>query len=205
MHVQFDCGLLAIKSTKYKAKNLKKSVSKPIYSKRGSRVQYTVNERIQFPEVRAISDIGEQLGVLSTREAIAKAREEGKDLVLVTASAVPPVAKIITLAKYKYQQQQKDADNRKKAKKQDLKEVRFTPFMGESDFQSRLKKVVTFLTKGDKVRLSLQFKGRAILKKEFGFDMFTKVIQATEKIGKVEMEPKIMGKKLIAQLTPTKV
>jgi len=193
------------KKYKIQSEKPKKSVSKPIYSKRGSRVQYTVNERIQFPEVRAISDIGEQLGVLSTREAIAKAREEGKDLVLVTASAVPPVAKIITLAKYKYQQQQKDADNRKKAKKQDLKEVRFTPFMGEGDFQSRLKKVVTFLTKGDKVRLSLQFKGRAILKKEFGYDMFTKVIQATEKIGKVEMEPKIMGKKLIAQLTPTKV
>lgn len=179
-------------------------MSKPIFSKRGSRVQYTVNERIQFPEVRVISDLGEQLGVLSTRAAIEKAREEGKDLVLVTASAVPPVAKIITLAKYKYQQQQKDADNRKKAKKQDLKEVRFTPFMGEGDFQSRLKKVVTFLTKGDKVRLSLQFKGRAILKKEFGYDQFTKVFQATEKIGKVEMEPKIMGKKLIAQLTPTK-
>ena len=177
---------------------------KKSYNKRGSKVQYTYNDRIRYSEVRVISELGEQLGVLETGEALAKAREAGKDLVLITESAKPPVAKIIDLAKYKYQQQQRESENRKKAKKQDLKEVRFTPFMGEGDFESRLKKVVTFLKKGDKVRLSLQFKGRAILKKEFGYDVFAKVIQGTEGIGKVEIEPKIMGKKLIAQLTPAK-
>jgi len=182
----------------------RKRVSKPTFNKRTNKVQYTANERITFPEVRVISDTGEQLGVLATREAISRARAVEKDLVLITAQAQPPVAKIIELAKFKYQQQQKEADNRKKSKKQDIKEVRFTPFMGEGDFEARLKKVSTFLSKGDKVRLSLQFKGRAILKKEFGYDMFAKVIEATQELGKVEMEPKIMGKKLIAQLTPVK-
>ena len=177
---------------------------KKTYNRRGSKVQYTANERIRYPEVRVISEKGEQLGVLTTSEAQAKARDAGKDLVLITEAAKPPVVKIIDLAKFKYQQQQRDSENRKKAKKQDLKEVRFTPFMGEGDFESRLKKVVTFLEKGDKVRLSLQFKGRAILKKEFGYELFARVIQATEEIGKVEMEPKLMGKKLIAQLTPSK-
>lgn len=179
-------------------------MTKKSYNNRSSRSAFTANERIRYPEVRVISETGEQLGVMSTAEAQAKARAVEKDLVLITEQAKPPVVKIIELAKFKYQYQQRESENRKKAKKQDLKEVRFTPFMGEGDFESRLKKVITFLNKGDKVRLSLQFKGRAILKKEFGYDMFARVIQATEDIGKVEMEPKLMGKKLIAQLIPSK-
>lgn len=174
------------------------------YNKRGESSKFTANERIRYPEVRVISETGEQLGIMTTAEAQAKARAVEKDLVLITERAKPPVVKIIELAKFKYQYQQRESENRKKAKKQDIKEVRFTPFMGEGDFESRLKKVVTFLNKGDKVRLSLQFKGRAILKKEFGYDMFARVIQATEDIGKVEIEPKLMGKKLIAQLIPSK-
>ncbi|HEX7017332.1 MAG TPA: translation initiation factor IF-3, partial [Patescibacteria group bacterium] len=162
------------------------------------------NHRIRFPEVRVLSDRGEQLGVMSSQEAMIKAQTAGKDLVLLSEAAKPPVVKIIELAKFKYQKQQKDAESRKKSKKQDLKEVRFTPFMGEADFQSRLKKVVTFLEKGDKVRLSLMFKGRAITKKEFGYDRMNEIIAQTEEISTVEMAPKLMGNKLIAQLMPSK-
>ncbi len=142
------------------------------------------------------------IGVMPTTEAVSKARSENKDLVLVTENAKPPIVKIIDSAKYKYQLQQKKAEGRKKAKKQDLKEVRFTPFMGEGDFQARLKKVLNFLDKGDKVRLSLQFKGRAITKKEFGFELFARITEAAQELATVEMEPKMMGKKLIAQLQP---
>jgi len=142
------------------------------------------------------------IAVMSTRDAMEKARESDKDLILLNEKADPPVAKIIALSKYKYQQQQKDAESRKKAKAQELKEVRFTPFMSGGDFQSRLNKVTDFLERGDKVRLSLQFKGRQITKKEFGYDQFTKVIAATQEIATVEMEPKLLGKKLIAQLQP---
>lgn len=133
-----------------------------------------------------------------------QARQAEKDLVLVTAAANPPVAKIIELAKYKYQVQQKEAENRKRSKSQDLKEVRFTPFLSQGDFDSKLKKVQQFLKDGDKVRLSLQFKGRAITKKEFGFDVFARVFAATSDIASVEVEPKLMGKKLLAQLMPSK-
>ncbi len=144
------------------------------------------------------------LGIMPTGEAQAKARDAGKDLVLITGGANPPVVKIIDLAKHRYQLQQKEADSRKKAKKQDLKEVRFTPFMGAADFESRFKKVRDFLEKGDKVRLSLMFKGRAITKKEFGYDQFDKVIEGTREIAELEIEPKLMGKKLMAQLMPAK-
>lgn len=137
-------------------------------------------------------------------EALEKSREVGKDLVLITEKADPPVAKIIDIAKYKYQQQQKDAESRKKAKAQEIKEVRFKPFMSENDFETRLRQVERFLKGGDKVRLSLEFRGRAITKKEFGFEMFQRVLTATQEYSSVEIEPKMMGKKLMAQLMPAK-
>lgn len=164
----------------------------------------TANMFIRASQLRVISETGEQLGILTKEEALEQARIAEKDLVLITANANPPIAKIIDLAKYKYQMQQKDAASRKKSKSQDIKEVRFTPFMGDGDFQARLKKVVQFLKKGDKVRLSLQFKGRAITKKEFGYGIFDRVIEATSEIATVEVLPKLMGKKLMAQLMPVK-
>lgn len=169
-----------------------------------SKTRITANEYIRAQEVRAISEHGEMIGVLPLREAIEKAREAEKDVVLVNSTTDPVIVKIIEISKYKYQLQQKAAEGRKKAKSQDIKEVRFTPFMSDGDFESRLNKVTTFLKKGDKVRLSLQFRGREITKKEFGFDIFNRVIEATQEIGQVEMEPKLMGKKLIAQLQPVK-
>lgn len=172
--------------------------------KRQSGPFVVANHRIRASEVRVLDDQGEQLGIMPTKEAMMQAHEEGKDLVLITEQAKPPVAKIIDLAKFKYQQQQRDAENRKKAKTQELKEVRFTPFMADGDFNARAKKVAQFLKKGDKVRLSLQFKGRAITKKEFGYDVFERIIEATKDIASVEMAPKMMGKKLIAQLQPSK-
>jgi translation initiation factor IF-3 len=164
----------------------------------------TANHHIRFPEVRVLSEHGDMVGVMSTTEALEKARIAEKDLVLITEGAKPPVVKIIDIAKYKYQLQQKKAEGRKKAKNQDIKEVRFTPFMGEGDFIARLNKVKKFLEKGDKVRLSLQFKGRAITKKEFGYELFNKIFAETAEIASAEMEPKMMGKKLIAQLMPIK-
>lgn len=165
---------------------------------------YTINERIQSQELRVLNEFGEMIGVMSRSQALEKAREADKDLVLINDSVKPSIVKIIDLAKFKYQEQQKEAKSRKKAKAQDIKEVRFTPFIGEGDFESKLKKVKTFLEKGDKVRLSLMFKGRAITKKEFGYDSFDRIFEATTELAVVEMKPRLMGKKLIAQLMPTK-
>jgi translation initiation factor IF-3 len=164
----------------------------------------TANNNIQVPEVRVLNEIGEMIGVMPTREALQKAREEDKDLILVTENAQPPIAKIISLSKYRYQLQQKKAEGRKKAKTQDIKEVRFTPFMGEGDFQTRLRRVVEFLKKGDKVRLTLEFKGRTITKQEFGREQFDKVFAETAEIASIEIHPKLLGKKMMAQLMPVK-
>lgn len=159
---------------------------------------------IRVPELRVLTERGEMIGVMSTQSAMEQAREQGKDLVLVTESAKPPIAKIINIAKHRYQLQQKMAEGRKKSKAQDIKEVRFTPFIGEGDFQTRLKKVTEFLKKGDKVRLTLEFKGRAITKQEFGREHFDRVFAETAEIATIEIHPKMLGKKLLAQLMPIK-
>ena len=164
----------------------------------------TANLLIRATEVRVLTEHGEMIGVMSRDEALTKARDIDKDLVLINEKAQPPIVKIIDLAKYKYQEQQKKSQGRKKAKIQSIKEVRFTPFMSDGDFNSRLNKVSKFLKKGDKVRLTLLFKGRAITKKEFGYGIFEKIIESTVEYSTVEVAPKMMGKKLMAQLMPKK-
>jgi translation initiation factor IF-3 len=168
------------------------------------KVWVTANHQIRVPEVRVLTEHGEMIGVMSTQAAMSQAQEAGKDLVMLNEQAQPPVAKIIDISKYKYQIQQKEAESRKRAKAQDTKEVRFTPFMGEGDFEARLNKVIGFLKDGDKVRLSLQFKGREITKKDFGYQMFSRIIAATDDYSAVESAPKLLGMKLLAQLMPVK-
>lgn len=177
---------------------------KPFQRPQAPQFRITANFNIRVPQLRVLTDIGEMIGVMSTQEALGRARSEGKDLVLVTETANPPIAKIIDLAKYRYQLQQKMAEGRKKSKAQDIKEVRFTPFIGEADFQTRLKKIVEFLKRGDKVRLTLEFRGRAITKQEFGREHFDRVFTETAELATVEIQPKMLGKKMMAQLMPIK-
>lgn len=141
---------------------------------------------------------------MSSQEAMDLARREDKDLVLITKEAKPPVTKIIELSKYKYQQQQKKAKERKKSRTQEIKEVRFKMFMGENDIDVRKKRVAEFLKDGNKVRMTLEFRGRQITKKDFAYELFAEVINEAQEaeLGKIEIEPKINGRKLIAQLTP---
>ena len=160
------------------------------------------NGQVRFPEVRVLTEHGEMLGVMSSRDAYQRALETGKDLVLVTEKSQPPVVKIIELSKYKYQLKKKEADNRKKSKVQDLKELRFSPVMGEGDYQTRLKQLKDFLSKGHKVKISLFFKGRQIAYKDAGYELFARVFIDTQDQAKVEQEAKLMGKKLQAQLAP---
>lgn len=175
-----------------------------ISKKRQIQIRVKVNSQIRYPQVRVLSDTGEMLGMMDSRDAYFKAQETGKDLVLVTEKTQPPVVKIINLAKYKYQMKQKLSQGRKSAKTQELKEIRLKPFMAVNDFNSRLKKIIAFLEKGHKVRLQLQFKGRQITKKEFGFEMMQKAIDATSEIAEVEIPVKVMGMKMMAQLMPSK-
>jgi len=168
------------------------------------KIWVTANNQIRASELRVLTEKGENLGVMSTFDALNKAREEEKDLVLVVEKAQPPVAKIIEISKHKYQVQQRDAENRKKSKSQDTKEIRFTPFMSDGDFQTRVKKITEYLKEGDKVKAYVQFRGRQITKKDFGFSLLRKLFVAVEEFGKPEAEPRFMGNKLEAMIVPAK-
>jgi len=162
------------------------------------------NHLIRFPQVRVLSDRGEFVGIMTSVEAMNMARAEDKDLVLVTEKAELPITKIIDLSKYKYQLQQKQAEGRKKARSQDTKEVRFSPFIGENDLNGKINKVIGFLQKGHKAKLTLIFKGRQMGNKDQGFEIIKKVIAATTDYSEVELHPKLMGNKLLTQLMPVK-
>ena len=141
---------------------------------------------------------------MSRDEAVRQAQADEKDVVLITETAKPPVAKIISFSKFKYQMDQKRAEGKKATKKQEIKELRFRPFMGQGDFDSRMKKVFEFLEDGDKVRPYVEFKGREITRKEFGFKIIEKIIELTTEKATVEIPAKLLGKKLFLQLMPAK-
>jgi translation initiation factor IF-3 len=147
---------------------------------------------------------GQSLGIMSRSAALNQAIAAQKDLVLITDKATPPVAKIIDLSKYKYQLSQKQSQDRKKANAQDIKEIRLTPFIGENDLQSKLNRITEFLKRGDKVRLSMEFRGRSITHKDLGVEVVNRVINQVADISTIEIEPKLIGKKLIAGLMPAK-
>lgn len=173
--------------------------------KRQPTVFVKANHAIRVPQVRVLSEYGEMIGVMTTSEAMGRAQAEEKDLVMVTEKAEPPIVKIIDLAKFKYQLQQREAEGRKKARTQKTKEIVFTPFIGEADFQTRLKRIYEFLERGDKVRLTVDFKsGRQATKKEFGFETLQRVFDATAELAVVEIRPQAMGKKIMAQIMPIK-
>lgn len=163
-----------------------------------------MNEQIRATEVRVIDSLGNQVGVLSRDTALDMARQEDKDLVLVTAQSNPPVVKIIEASKHKYQQEQRQQEVRKASKGSEIKELRLSPFIASGDLDSRTKRVREFLEDGHKVRLMLRFKGREITKKEFGHDVMDKVYQAVADIATRETEPKLSGKMLMMQLMPGK-
>src|SRR5258708_13733753 len=126
---------------------------------------YKVNHFITAPELRVVSDIGEAFGVMTKGDALAKAEELGVDLVEIAPQAQPPVAKLIDFAKFKYQLNQKRQEEKKKNKNVEVKEIRFTPFIGENDFQIRIKKASEYLNSADKFKLEVKFTGRDITRK----------------------------------------
>lgn len=174
------------------------------YNKRRStKNRIVANKAIRFPKVRVIDNQGNQVGVMSSAEALAEARNQNRDLVLITEQAKPPVVKIIELSKHKYWLQQKKAEQRKSARQQEIKGVRLTPFIDEGDFQTRLRRIERFLNDGDKVRIEVDFRrGRQRTKKEFGFKNFERILEKTADVAEVEIKPKSVGTKIMMQLRP---
>ncbi len=161
-----------------------------------------LNEGIRAREVRLIDQNGEQLGIKTKNEALEIATRVNLDLVLVAPNAKPPVARIMDYGKFKFEQQKKDKEARKNQKIISLKEVRLSPTIEEHDFNTKLRNAVKFLEKGDKVKASIRFKGRAITHKEIGQRVLIRFAQACNEVATVESHPKMDGRSMFMVLAP---
>ncbi|KRL92229.1 translation initiation factor IF-3 [Limosilactobacillus equigenerosi] len=164
--------------------------------------QMIVNDGIRAREVRLIDQNGEQLGVKTKAEALQLAQAADLDLVLVAPKARPAVARIMDYGKYRYELQKKEREARKNQKTTAVKEIRLSPTIDTNDFNVKLGRVRKFIEKGDKVRISLRFRGRAITHKELGRDMIERMAEETKDIATVEQRPKMEGRSMFLTLAP---
>jgi len=161
-----------------------------------------VNDGIRARELRLIDQNGEQLGVKSKAEALQIAERANLDVVLVAPNAKPPVARIMDYGKYRFEQQKKDREARKKQKVISIKEVRLSPTIDVNDFNTKLRNARKFLEKGDKVKASIRFKGRAITHKEIGQKVLDRLAEETADLATVEQKPKMDGRSMFLVLAP---
>ena len=160
------------------------------------------NNRINSPEVQVISSDGDNLGIIKTNDAISRAKEEGLDFIEIAPNANPPVCKIMDMGKFKYDQQKKASKAKKNQKKVELKEIKLRPVTGIHDYTFKIKNAQKFLSKGDKVKFTVKFKGRELQHKHLGNQLMDKIIQDMQNIGKVELHPKFDGKQMIMVIQP---
>ena len=161
-----------------------------------------INEAIRAPKIRCIDPNGEQLGVIDTNDAIRKAEDFGLDLVEVQPNADPPVCKILNYGKFKYEAQKRANEARKKQKIIEIKEIKLRPNIDEHDYQVKMRNVQKFLNAGDKVKVTLRFRGREMAHQEIGANVLTRVREETEEFAKVEAMPKLEGRQMIMVLAP---
>ncbi len=152
--------------------------------------------------MRCIDPAGEQLGVLDTSEAIRKAEDFGLDLVEVQPNADPPVCKILDYGKFKYEAQKRANEARKKQKIIEVKEIKLRPNIDEHDYQVKMRNVQKFLDAGDKVKVTLRFRGREMAHQDLGANVLTRVREETDEFAKVEAMPKMEGRQMIMVLAP---
>ncbi len=160
------------------------------------------NEFIQSPKVRVIDENGENLGVLYTREAIEQAREVGLDLVEVSPNADPPVAKFLDVGKFKYEAQKKANVARKSQKTQEIKEIKMRPNIDDHDYNTKMKKIHEFIGEGDKVKVTLRFRGRELSHGQLGMNLLIRVQGDTAEIAKVEQHPRMEGRQMLMVIAP---
>ncbi len=163
-----------------------------------------VNDAIKANEVRLISSDGNLIGIVSIREALDIAEKSNLDLVEISPNANPPVCKIIDYGKYNYEQQKREKINKKKQHVITVKEVRFRPHTDTHDLETKARKIREFLVDGDKVKISVMFRGREMAHQEMGMDTLQKVISLLEDVVKIEKEPKQEGRYLTAYLAAKK-
>ena len=155
-----------------------------------------INRQIKAKEIQLIGDEGEKLGILSFEDAMAKAEDKNLDLVLVAPNANPPVCKIMNYGKYRFEQAKKEKEAKKKQKTLELKEIRVTPNIEEHDFGFKSKNARKFIEDGNKVKLTVRFRGRELNNVKLGKQVLEKFIEALEDIANVEKQPKLEGKNM---------
>ena len=160
------------------------------------------NERIRATQVQVISNDGENLGTLSTQEAINIAKQKGLDLIEISPNANPPICKIIDIGKYKYDLQKKANKAKKKQKIINLKEIKLRPVTEIHDYNFKIKNAQKFLSKGDKVKFTVLFKGREMQHTHLGHELINRIIKDINDLGKVEVQPKLEGRQIIMIVQP---
>lgn len=157
---------------------------------------------IQADKVRVIDENGENLGVMYTREAIEQAKEVGLNLVEVSPGADPPVCKFLDVGKYRYEAQKKANQARKTQKTQQVKEIKMRPNIDDHDYDVKMRNVVKFIEEGDKVKMTLRFRGREMAHQELGMNLLNRVRDDTAEIAKVEAYPRLEGRQMLMVLAP---
>jgi translation initiation factor IF-3 len=160
------------------------------------------NEFISVPKVRVIDENGENLGVMFTREAIEQAAEVGLDLVEVSPNADPPVCKFLDVGKFKYEAQKKANLARKSQKTQEIKEIKMRPNIDDHDYDTKMKAIQKFLGEGDKVKVTLRFRGRELAHGQLGMQLLQRVQADTNEAAKVEQHPRMEGRQMLMVIAP---
>src|SRR5580692_12780794 len=161
-----------------------------------------VNEDIRTPTVRLIDQDGEMQGVMSTREAIQRAYSVGLDLLEISPNAEPPVAKILDFGKFKYEQQKKRNEAKKKQKVIEIKEIKVRPNIDENDYQVKLRAMKSFIDEGDKVKVTLRFRGREMAHQDIGVRVLERIRSEMDPLSKVEQMPRMENRQMVMVLTP---
>jgi len=161
-----------------------------------------INGMITVPKVLVIGADGEKLGVVDTDSALAMAEEEGLDLVEVSPNVSPPVCKILDYGKLKYQEQKKASEARKRQKTVDVKEIKMRPNIDKHDYDVKMRSVTKFIGEGDKVKVTMRFRGREMAHQELGMQVLTRVREEVDEIAKVEASPKLEGRQMMMVLAP---
>jgi translation initiation factor IF-3 len=201
-----ESSILAIKAAAFVSTSTGESAIRPPMTRRPLAPPPTngprYNEFISVPKVRVIDENGENLGVLYTREAIEQAAEVGLDLVEVSPNADPPVCKFLDIGKFKYEAQKKANLARKTQKTQEIKEIKMRPNIDDHDYDTKMKKVHDFIGEGDKVKITLRFRGRELSHQQLGMQLLQRVAENVQEVAKVEAYPRMEGRQMLMVLSP---
>ncbi|UOO88575.1 translation initiation factor IF-3 [Vitreoscilla massiliensis] len=154
--------------------------------------------------MRLISSTGEQLGIVSTRQAMSMAEEEDIDLVEISPNATPPVCKLMDFGKFKYEQSKKRDEAKKKQKQVQIKEIKFRPGTDDGDYNIKMRNIQRFLADGDKVKITLRFRGREMAHQQLGAQLLKRVQEDLAEVGSVEQFPKMEGRQMVMMVAPKK-